>query len=54
PGDANIRIREGMTLTVGHSVLSIPGIGGVRLEDTFHITADGPQALTTFPAELVV
>ena len=24
-------------LTVGHSVLSVPGVGGVRIEDTFHL-----------------
>lgn len=42
--DASIRIRQGMTLTVGHSVLSLSGMGGVRLED--------PQALTHFPIEL--
>jgi Xaa-Pro aminopeptidase len=52
PGHAGLPVREGMTLTVGHSVLSVPGIGGVRLEDTFHISADGPTPLTSFPVEL--
>lgn len=51
PGDASIVIREGMTLTVGHSVLSVPGVGGVRLEDTFHISAQGVVPLTDFPTE---
>jgi Xaa-Pro aminopeptidase len=41
-----------MTVIVGHSVLFIPGVGGVRLEDTFHVTSNGPLALTHFPAEL--
>ena len=43
-----------MTLTVGHSVLSVPGIGGVRLEDTFHLKNGQPQLLThcTLPFEL--
>lgn len=52
PGDSGIQIREGMTLTVGHSVLSVPRVGGVRLEDTFHLSSDGPIALTRFPREL--
>jgi len=54
PGDTGIRIREGMTLTVGHSVLSVPGVGGVRLEDTFHLSSGGPIALTHFPRELAL
>ena len=52
--DATMQILEGMTLTVGHSVLSVPGVGGVRIEDTFYIKSDGPEALTTFPAELTL
>ncbi len=54
PGDSAIKISEGMVLTVGHSVLAVPGIGGVRLEDTFQITADGPILLTRFPTDLEV
>ena len=41
-----------MTLTAGHPVLSISGIGGVRIEDTFHITSDGPVALTVYLTEM--
>jgi len=54
PRDFSIQIREGMTLTVGHSVLSVPGVGGVRLEDTFYLSSDGPVALTHFPRELTL
>jgi Xaa-Pro dipeptidase len=32
----------------------LPGIGGVRIEDTLVVTADGPVALTLFPKDLVV
>ena len=54
PGDSGIQIREGMTVTVGHPVLSVPGTGGVRLEDTFHISEGTARALTVFPAELAL
>ena len=44
--DAQVRLRAGMTLTVGHSVLSVPGVGGVRMEDTFLLREDGVEQLT--------
>jgi Xaa-Pro aminopeptidase len=52
PGDSGIQIRDGMTVTVGHPVLSVPGTGGVRLEDTFHISSGVAKPLTVFPSEL--
>ena len=52
PGDSGIQIRDGMTVTVGHPVLSVPGTGGVRLEDTFHISSGVAKSLTVFPSEL--
>ena len=52
PGDSGIQICDGMTVTVGHPVLSVPGTGGVRLEDTFHISEGKAQPLTVFPSEL--
>ena len=39
PADSRIALRDGMVVTVGHSVLSVPGVGGVRIEDTFHLQA---------------
>lgn len=54
PGDAMLEVREGMTLTVGHSVLSVPGTGGVRLEDTFYLSPEGPEALTDYPREITL
>ena len=50
--DATVAIREGMTLTAGHCVLAVPGVGGVRLEDTFRISAEGVEPLTEFPVEM--
>jgi Xaa-Pro aminopeptidase len=47
------------TLAPGHVVtvepgVYLPGIGGVRIEDTLVVTPDGPVALTEFPKQLVV
>lgn len=52
PGDSGIQISDGMTVTVGHPVLSVPGTGGVRLEDTFHISSGVAEYLTVFPSKL--
>ena len=46
PADFSFQLVDGMTLTVGHSVLSVPGIGGVRQEDTFHLNNGQPRQLT--------
>jgi len=47
------------TLAPGHVVtvepgVYLPGVGGVRIEDTLVVTPDGPVALTEFPKQLVV
>lgn len=47
------------TLAAGHVVtvepgVYLPGIGGVRIEDTLVVTPEGPVALTRFPKELLV
>ena len=52
PADGMVAIQAGMVLTIGHAVLSVPGVGGVRVEDTYHILPDGPVSLTPFPVDL--
>ena len=52
PGDSGLQICEGMTVTVGHPVLSVPGTGGARLEDTFHVMSYATKPITNFPSEL--
>jgi len=54
PAEGRVAVREGMVLTVGHTVLSVPGLGGVRLEDTYHVSPEGLVPLTDFPTELAV
>jgi Xaa-Pro aminopeptidase len=34
--------------------LYMPGVGGMRLEDAWEITPDGPRRLNAFPRELTV
>ena len=52
--DAQVQLQAGMTLTVGHSVLSVPGVGGVRIEDTFYLKEDGPELLTACAADFEI
>lgn len=54
PKHSGFVLREGMTITVGHSVLAVPGIGGVRLEDTGRIGSSGWEPITEFPRELAI
>lgn len=51
PRDKTI-VRENMVETVEPGVY-IPGIGGVRIEDTVVLTGDGNQPLTKFPKDFL-
>ena len=51
PADSRIELVEGMMLTVGHSVLSVKGVGGVRIEDTFHLRDGRAHALVECDVE---
>lgn len=52
PADGMVALQAGMVLTIGHAVLSVPGVGGVRVEDTYHLLPEGPVPLTVFPVDL--
>ena len=54
PADSRIELRNGMTLTVGHSVLSVPRIGGVRIEDTFLLSDGVVEPLTVFESRFEI
>ncbi len=52
PADGLVILQAGMVLTIGHAVLSVPGVGGVRVEDTYLLLPEGPVPLTQFPVDL--
>jgi Xaa-Pro aminopeptidase len=54
PPHRNLPLREGMTLTIGHTILAIPGVGGVRHEDVYRVTSDGGEVLWPYPIEPVL
>jgi len=54
PPHKNLPIEEGMTFTIGHTVLAIPGFGGVRFEDVYRVGSAGPEILADYPIEPVV
>ena len=46
-------VRPGHVLTVEPGVY-LPGVGGVRIEDTCLVTETGNEPLTTAPKELII
>jgi Xaa-Pro aminopeptidase len=54
PPHRSVPLREGMTVTIGHPVLAIPGFGGVRFEDVYRVTPEGGRILHPYPFEPVV
>jgi Xaa-Pro aminopeptidase len=52
PGDISFVMRSNMLITAGHSILSVPGVGGVRMEDVFLIGENSSELLTQFPYDL--
>ena len=51
PNHKNVHIKENMVMTIGHTILAIPGYGGVRFEDVYRVTPDGGEILVDYPLE---
>jgi Xaa-Pro aminopeptidase len=54
PPHRNVPLLEGMTMTIGHTILAIPGVGGVRHEDVYRVTSAGGQVLSPYPIDPVL
>jgi Xaa-Pro aminopeptidase len=54
PPHRNVALREGMTVTIGHPVLAVPGVGGVRFEDVYRVTPGGGAILVDYPVDPVI
>jgi Xaa-Pro aminopeptidase len=50
----NVPLREGMTMTIGHTILAIPGFGGVRHEDVYRVTPAGGAILVPYPIDPII
>jgi Xaa-Pro dipeptidase len=49
PAHSKTKLGENMTVTVGHTILAVPGVGGVRFEDVCRVTNDGGEILHSYP-----
>jgi Xaa-Pro dipeptidase len=54
PPHKNVHLREGMTMTIGHPVLAIPGFGGARFEDVYRVGPGGGELLSPYPVTPVI
>jgi Xaa-Pro aminopeptidase len=54
PPHKNLPLAEGMTVTIGHTILAIPGFGGVRFEDVYRVGASESAILSDYPIEPIV
>jgi Xaa-Pro dipeptidase len=54
PTHSTVKLRENMVMTIGHTILAIPGMGGVRFEDLYRVTPQGGEILFEYPMEYQV
>jgi Xaa-Pro aminopeptidase len=54
PPHKNLPLAEGMTVTIGHTVLAIPGFGGARFEDVYRVGGTEAEILSDYPIDPVV
>lgn len=44
-------LQAGMTVALGHTILAVPGVAGVRVEDVYQVTAGGGEILVPYPVD---
>jgi len=49
--DTLVERGQNMVFIVGRPVLSVPSIGGVRIEDALLVISEGNESLTKYPRE---
>jgi len=54
PSHSKTIFQNNMTITVGHTILAIPGMGGVRFEDIYRVTDEGGEVLHNYPFEYIL
>lgn len=54
PAHSRTIFRNNMTITVGHTILAVPGVGGVRFEDVYRVTDNGGEVLWSYPIDYVL
>ena len=54
PHHSNVKLRENMVMSIGHTILAIPGVGGVRFEDLYRVTPHGGRILSQYPLDFRV
>jgi Xaa-Pro aminopeptidase len=48
-GHVQLQIGENWTLAVGHSILPVRSVGGIKIENTVQVTSDGGESLNKAP-----
>ncbi len=46
-----VKLKENMTVTIGHTILADPDVGGVRFEDIYRVTQNGGEILCNYPLD---
>ncbi len=52
PNHSELRMKENWTLAVGHSLLAVRPVGGIKIEDTVVLSSGGGEYLTKTPRTL--
>jgi len=51
PVHRRVKLKENMAMTIGHTILAVPEIGGVRMEDIYKVTSKGGKILHPYPLD---